>query len=145
LHVTVLARYSTVLRGQGTAVPLAASVVGRLGLGMTGFALLLLVRETTGSYAAAGLVAGTYALSFGALGPYRARSADRSGPIRVLMLTAVLHPLALVSLVAVAFAGAPTWALLPPAVLGGATVPPHGPVMRALWGRIVSGPARATA
>jgi hypothetical protein len=31
------------------------------------------------------------------------------------------------------------------AVLGGATVPPHGPVMRALWGRVVSGPALATA
>jgi MFS family permease len=103
--VTVLARYSAVLRGHGTAVPLAASVVGRLGLGMTGFALLLLVRDTSGSYAAAGLVAGTYALSFGALGPYRARSADRSGPIRVLIATAVVHPLALVALVATASAG----------------------------------------
>jgi MFS family permease len=120
-------------------------VVGRLGLGMTGFALLLLVRETSGSYAAAGAVAGTYALSFGALGPYRARSADRQGPIRVLLVTAVLHPLALVALVVTASAGAPVWALLLPAVLGGATVPPHGPVMRALWGRIVSGPALATA
>ena len=143
--MTVLARYSAVLRGHGTAVPLAASVVGRLGLGMTGFALLLLVRETSGSYAAAGLVAGTYALSFGALGPYRARSADRRGPIRVLLLTAVLHPVAVASLVAIALAGAPVWALLPSAVLGGATVPPHGPVMRALWGRLVTGPSLATA
>ena len=143
--MTVLARYSAVLRGHGTAVPLVASVVGRLGLGMTGFALLLLVRETSGSYAAAGAVAGTYALSFGALGPYRARSADRGGPIRVLLFTAVLHPLALIALVATASAGAPVWALLPSAVLGGATVPPHGPVMRNLWRKIVSGPALATA
>ena len=143
--MTVVAKYSAVLRGHGTAAPLVASVVGRLGLGMTGFALLLLVRETSGSYAAAGLVAGTYALSFGALGPYRARSADRKGPVPVLVLTAGLHPVALISLLAAASAGAPVWALLPPAVLGGATVPPHGPVMRALWGKIVSGPALATA
>jgi len=61
------------------------------------------------------------------------------------MLTALLHPLALVGLVLIASAGAPAWALLLPAVLGGATVPPHGPVMRALWGRVVAGPALATA
>ena len=143
--MTVLARYSAVLRGLGTASPLAASVVGRLGLGMTGFALLLLVRDTSGSYAAAGAVAGTYALSFGALGPSRARAADRQGPIRVLLITAVLHPLALVALVVTASSDAPFWWLLLPAVLGGATVPPHGPVMRALWGSLVTGPARATA
>jgi len=145
VHVTVLEKYAAVLRGSGTAVPLLASVVGRLGLGMTGFALLLLVRDATGSYAAAGLVAGTYALSFGALGPSRARAADRRGPIRVLLLTAVLHPLALIAIVVTASAGAPVWALLVPTVLGGATVPPHGPVMRALWGTVVSGPALATA
>ena len=141
----MLARYSAVLRGQGTAVPLIASVVGRLSLGMTGFGLLLLVRETTGSYASAGLVAGTYALSFGVFGPSRARAADRKGPVRALLLTAVLYPLALALLVALAVGGAPTWALLVPAVLGGAAVPPHGPVMRALWGQLLEGPARATA
>jgi len=141
----VLARYSAVLRGQGTAVPLLASVVGRLSLGMTGFGLLLLVRETTGSYASAGLVAGTYALSFGVFGPSRARAADRKGPVRALLVTAVLYPLALSLLVVLAAAGAPTWALLVPAALGGAAVPPHGPVMRALWGQLLEGPARATA
>lgn len=143
--MTVLTRYSAVLRGQGTAVPLVASVVGRLSLGMTGFGLLLLVRETTGSYASAGLVAGTYALSFGVFGPSRARAADRKGPVRALLVTAVLYPLALALLVVLAAAGAPTWWLLVPAALGGAAVPPHGPVMRALWGQLLEGPARATA
>lgn len=143
--MTVLARYAAVLRGQGTAVPLVASIVGRLSLGMAGLGLLLLVRETTGSYASAGLVAGTYALSFGVFGPSRARAADRKGPVPALLLTAVLYPLALVVLVALAVGGAPTWALLVPAALGGAAVPPHGPVMRALWGQKLEGTARATA
>ena len=143
--MSVLARYSAVLRGHGTAVPLVASVVGRLSLGMTGLALLLLVKDATGSYASAGLVSACYALAFGVFGPSRARSADRRGPVRVLLLTAVLHPLALVVLVLVAAADLPTWALVPPAVVGGATVPPLGPVMRAIWGALLEGPLRATA
>lgn len=133
------------LRGHGTAVPLVASVVGRLSLGMTGLALLLLVKDTTGSYAAAGLVSACYALAFGVFGPSRARSADRRGPVRVLLLTAVLHPLSLIALVLVAASGLPTWVLVLPAVLGGATVPPLGPVMRAIWGALLVGPQRATA
>lgn len=143
--VTVLARYATVLRGHGTALPLVASIVGRLSLGMTTLALLLLVRDSTGSYASAGLVSAAYALAFGVFGPSRARAADRNGPVRTLLLTAAVHPVLLCALVALAAAEAPTWALLPPAMLGGATVPPHGPVMRALWGSLLDGPARATA
>jgi MFS family permease len=143
--VTVFARYGEVLRGRGTAVPLVASIVGRLSLGMTTLALLLLVRDTSGSYASAGMVCASYAFAFGLLGPSRARAADRSGPVRALLATAVVHPVALAVLVALAVADAPTWALLPPAVLGGASVPPHGPVMRALWGSLLDGPLRATA
>lgn len=143
--MTVLSRYSSVLRGHGTALPLTASIVGRLGLGMTTLALLLLVLETTGSYAAAGLVSAAYALGFGVLGPSRARAADRTGPVRALLLTAAVHPALLVLLVALAVAQAPTWVLVLPAVLGGASVPPHGPVMRALWGSLLDGPLRATA
>ena len=145
LPVTVLHRYATVLRGRGTAAPLTASIVGRLSLGMSGLALLLLVRDTTGSYASAGLVSAAYALAFGLFGPSRARAADRRGPVRALLLTAAVHPVALVALVLLAAEGAPTWTLVLPAVLGGATVPPHGPVMRALWGSLLTGPARATA
>ena len=143
--VTVLARYGTVLRGRGTAAPLTASVVGRLSLGTSSLALLLLVRERTGSYAIAGLVTGAYALAFGLLGPALARLADRVGPVPVLRLTGVVHPLLLLAVVAVAHADLPLAALLVPAVLAGATVPPLGPVMRALWAARLSGPSLATA
>ena len=143
--VTVFARYAAVLRGHGTAVPLAASIVGRLSLGTTSLALLLLVRSTTGSYAAAGLVAGAYALSFGVLGPVLARLADRTGPVPVLRLTASVHPVLLLAIVLAAREGVPLPVLLVPTVLAGASVPPLGPVMRALWGSVLSGPALATA
>jgi MFS family permease len=143
--VTVFARYRSVLRGQGTAAPLTASLVGRRSLGTASLALLLLVRERTGSYATAGLVAGAYALAFGLLGPVLARLADRTGPVRVLRLTGAVHPLLLLAVVVVAHTGAPVAVLLVAAVLAGATVPPLGPVMRALWATRLSGPSLATA
>ena len=143
--MTVFARYATVLRGQGTAVPLTASIVGRLSLGMTSLALLLLVRDTSGSYAVAGLVSGAYALSFGVLGPTLARLADRTGPVPALRLTAVVHPALLTVAVLAAHRDLPLLVLLLPTVLAGATVPPHGPVMRALWAHVLRGPALATA
>jgi MFS family permease len=135
--VTVFARYGAVLRGQGTATPLVASLVGRLSLGTTSLALLLLVRDTSGSYATAGIVSGAYALSFGVIGPAVARRADRSGPVPALRLTALAHPVLLVAAVVVASADAPLAALLVPTVLAGATVPPLGPVMRALWAAVL--------
>jgi MFS family permease len=143
--VTVFARYATVLRGQGTAVPLTASTLGRLALGATSLALLLLVRDTSGSYAVAGLVSGAYALSFGLVGPSVARLADRTGPVPALRLTALLHPALLVLVVLAARSGLPLPVLLLPTVLAGATVPPLGPVMRALWADVLRGPALATA
>ena len=143
--MAVLARYGDVLRGRGTAVPLVASIVGRLSLGMTSLALLLLVRAETGSYASAGLVSAAYALSYGVLGPARARSADRRGPRRALVLSGVVHPPLLVVLVLLAQGGAPVPVLLLAAVAGGASVPPLGPVMRALWGSLLTGRQLATA
>ena len=143
--MTVFARYASVLRGQGTAVPLTASIVGRLSLGTTSLALLLLVRDTSGSYAVAGLVSGAYALSFGLFGPSVARLADRTGPVPALRLTALLHPALLALVVVAARSDLPLAALLLPTVAAGATVPPLGPVMRALWAQVLRGPALATA
>ncbi|HWH27699.1 MAG TPA: MFS transporter [Mycobacteriales bacterium] len=142
---TALGRYSAVLRGTGAAAPLVASVLGRIPLGMTGLAVLLLVREATGSYAAAGLVSAAYALAFALVSPVRARSADRRGPRPVLAAMGLVHPLALGALVALAAGGAGPALLLAAAVAAGATVPPLGAVMRALWGQLVGGPALTTA
>lgn len=145
LRVTLLDRYGVVLRGTGAASPLAASIVGRFPLGMTGLALLLLVRESTGSYAAAGAVSAAYAVAFAVVSPRRARTADRTGPVRVLLLLAVLNPVGLVAIVLLAATEPPVWSLVALAVLTGATVPPIGAVMRALWGVVVPPSALPTA
>ena len=143
--MTPLARYGTVLRGTGAAGPLAASVIGRLPLGMTGLAVLLLVRDSTGSYAAAGAVSAAYALAFAVVTPARARTADRRGPVRILLLMGVLHPVVLLALVLLADVGAPVALLAVAAVLAGATVPPLSAVLRATWPRLVPASALPTA
>jgi MFS family permease len=135
--MSLLTRYDAVLRGTGAASPLAAGLVGRLSLGTTGLALLLLVRETTGSYAAAGAVAAAYAISFACFTPLRARRADRDGPRGILLICGLAHPAALVTLVLLAAADAGVAVLLAAAVVAGSTVPPISGVVRALWGTLV--------
>ncbi len=133
----VFRRYAEVLQPPGARPALTASVLGRLSLGMTGLALLILVRSVGGSYADAGFVSAAYAVSFAVGAPSRARAADRTGPGRVLLGCGVLHPLALGLLIALAEVGAPNLAVAGSAVLVGVTVPPLGSVMRALWGQLI--------
>lgn len=135
----VFRRYGEVLRPPGARAALIASVLGRLSLGMTGLALLILVRSVGGSYAGAGAVSAAYALAFAAGSPSRARAADRGGPVPVLRACGVLHPMAFALLICLAEAGAPTFVVALSAVLVGVTVPPLGSVMRALWGELIEG------
>lgn len=140
--MSLLTRYVALLRGTGAGPALLASLVGRLSLGTTGLALLLLVRLRTSSYASAGLVAAAFALSFAACAPARARRADRRGPRGVLLACAVLHPLTLVGVVLLARAQAGAAVLTGAALLAGGTVPPLGGVMRALWAGLAERDAR---
>lgn len=143
--MSVLTRYAEVLRVDGARTALGVSLIGRVSLGMTGLAILLLVRSGTGSYASAGLVSGAYALAFALGAPARARSADKNGPVRVLVACGLAHPLALATLVTLATLHAPVVEQAAAAVAAGLTLPPLGAVMRALWGELTDGAARATA
>lgn len=131
--VTWLDRYRTVLREGGVAPAFVASLIGRLSLGMTSLAILLLVRESSGSYGAAGVVSAAYAIAFAVGAPTRARIADRQGPVPIMIRCSIVQPLALLVLAVLAARDWPVATLLVPAVVGGLFVPPLGAVMRALW------------
>jgi len=135
--VGVFRKYGEVLSPPGARAALSASVLGRLALGMTGLAILLLVRKAAGSYTDAGFVSAAYAVSFAVAAPFRARAADRRGPSSVLRSTGIVQPLAFGLLVALADLHAPTVLMAAAAVLVGISVPPLGSVMRALWGELV--------
>ena len=134
---SLLGRYARVLRGTGAAPAVAASLVARLSLGTTGLSVLLLVRDTTGSYAVGGAVSAAFAVAFACVVPALARQADRRGPRGVLLVCALLHPCALAATVVLARAGAPAAVLVASALLAGACVPPVSGVVRALWARLV--------
>jgi len=109
-----------------------ASISGRLPASALGLVLILRTRELTGSFAAGGAVAGTYALANGVTGPLLGRLVDRRGQGTVLAPAGLLATCALV-----AFALLPHGVAVVPAIalaaLAGAAFPPLGPCLRTLW------------
>ncbi|GIE52681.1 MFS transporter [Amorphoplanes nipponensis] len=132
--MTALRQYLGVWQMPGGRVLLIVGILARLGIGMTPLALLLLVQDATGRYAAAGLAGGMYALAGAAISPVAGRLADRIGPSPVLWATAVLHPLALVGLLLVSRGGeAALPAIFVASALAGATYPPLTAAIRRAW------------
>jgi MFS family permease len=133
--------YGAILSSPGAARLLASALFARLPLGMASLAVLLLVRESTASFAAAGLVVGAYALGSAATAPLQGALIDRLGQARVLVPSAVLQASLLVGLTAAARAHAPVIVLVVFAALAGAAVPPLSASARALWPLVLRDPA----
>jgi MFS family permease len=128
--------YLDILRTPGIPRLLGSALVGRMPIGMAGLAIVLLVREAGGSYAAAGLVAGAYAVSLGLTAPVLGRLIDRVGQTPVLLACAVVSAAGFVGLAVAAEAGARTL-LTVFAAIGGAALPPVAACLRALWSELL--------
>ena len=87
-----LSRYSELFRVPGVRAALAASVVGRLPIGIAMLAILLFLQDRTGSFALAGAAGALYVLGLGTVAPFLGRMIDRLGPRRVLSVSAVICP-----------------------------------------------------
>jgi len=130
-------RYRAVLGLPGARGPVVLSALGSMPIGMFGLGILLLARDTTGSFAEAGRLVGAFGLA-NALGAVaQGRLMDRAGQPRVLRSAAAVHLPALVALVLAAEADAPGWALALCAVAGGLSLPQLPAAMRSLWGALV--------
>ena len=82
-----LARYAALLEPREMRQLFAASMIGRLPIGITGLAILILVQSATGSFARGGAATGCYVAGLAVVAPVLGR-ADRSlwtavGPDRV--------------------------------------------------------------
>jgi MFS family permease len=124
--------YRQILRVPHLAWLLWWSLVGRLPIGINGLAMVLFLREQTGSFTVPGAVAGGLALGIGAGAPFMGRLVDRQGT-RVLVPVAVLNAVTLLGLLALGFADAPAAILIAVAVLCGAMYPPSPSVLRSRY------------
>ncbi|MFG2455549.1 MFS transporter [Streptomyces sp. NPDC048523] len=127
------ANYRTLLRTSGAAAFFLPSVVGRVGLAMTGIGIVWLVHARTGSYAAAGLVTGGFAVADAVAGPQIGRLADRFGQTQVLPWALGAHAGAVALLLTGAVPD------LVAGVLVGATLPQLSALSAARWSALLSG------
>ena len=125
-----LARYTSLLALPDLRATFLASLLGRLPIGITGLAVLLLAQSTTGSFSRAGTTTACYVAGLGALAPTLGRLIDRNGPRQVLLACGLLYPLFLIALVASISVDVPVWTSLALAAAAGAAYPPITACMR---------------
>ena len=128
-----LGRYWQLLRHPGAPRLVVSVLIGRIPIGIFGLAIVLLVRQETGSFAQAGVASAAWALGAGLVAPLQGRLVDRFGQPAVLIPSTLLNATAVAAFVLGARAGADTWLLATFAGLGGAALPPLGACMRSVW------------
>jgi predicted MFS family arabinose efflux permease len=102
-------------------------------------AVVLLLRETSGSYATAGAVAAASALARAAGTPLLGRLGDRRGQAPVLLGTAAVNATMLAALLVDARQHAPAALLLALSAVHGASMPPLEACMATAWRRLTGG------
>lgn len=130
------ARYREFLALPGARRLLVGSLAGRLPLGMSSLAVLLLIHVTTGSFATAGVAVGAYTLSSAITTPIQGRLIDRIGGPPVLIAFALAQAAGMVALVVAAQLHAASPALIALSGLAGAMTPPLSASVRVMWPRI---------
>ncbi|MGP9017877.1 MFS transporter [Streptomyces sp. BR1] len=121
--------YRKVIALTGPVLPVV-SFLGRLPTAMCQLGSVLLVAETSGSLATAGLAGGALALGQTVGGPLLGRTADRHGQRTVVLVAALVNAVAVTALVVAALAHAGTGWLVLLGALAGASVPQVGPLAR---------------
>jgi MFS family permease len=124
--------YTRILRSPGVAIVVFATLIGRMPIGISGLAILLFVREVTGSFASAGLCAGALALGSAIGAPLEGRLIDRRG-VQTLLPLAVVHAAGLLAVLVAGEAAAPTPVLAGASLLAGIATPPVSSVLRSRW------------
>ncbi|MFJ3220368.1 MFS transporter [Kitasatospora sp. NPDC086801] len=125
--------YGTLLRTPGAWTFLAPALLARLPYAMLSMGILLLVKDTHGSYGTASTVAAVAAVAQALIGPQTGRLADRYGQTAVLVPTVVVHAASVGALIALALGHAPAWSLFLAAAPAGASVPQIGAMVRSRW------------
>ncbi len=122
----------------------ATSVLARLPLAMLSIGLLVHAQYLTGSFAAAGVVTGVYAIALGVGGPLLGRLVDRRGQTVVLLTSAAVAAALLVA-IALQPVGASLAVLLALAAGIGLVEPPVGACLRTQLPALIADPGAVRA
>ncbi|TMH69727.1 MAG: hypothetical protein E6H57_08995 [Betaproteobacteria bacterium] len=120
-----LAPYRGVLASRELRYLFAASIIGRLPIGMSGLAILLLVQGASESFAIGGAATGCYVAGLACVAPAIGRVIDRHGPRTMLISGALLFPASLAALLAAVSLRASSPWVFAFAAATGASFPPH--------------------
>jgi len=131
--VISLTRYSDLLAQPALRSAIAASVLGRLPIGITGLAILMLAQDSSGSFGLGGAVAACYVAGLATFAPLFGRVIDRYGPRSTLLACAFAFPAALAALVVALTSATPLWLAFALAAATGACFPPITVCMRTFF------------
>ena len=115
----------------------AFALLARMPFGVLPLSIVLLMRREDYDYGAIGAVLGAEALAVGLTAVFVGRLVDRMGQTPVLLTTAAITAVAIVTEAAAIVAGAPVVLLVAIAAVQGASVPPVSASMRSLWSDLV--------
>ncbi|MEV6013601.1 MFS transporter [Streptomyces sp. NPDC051976] len=121
------------MRTPGAGGFFAAAFPVRLGSAMQSLGIVLAVREGTGSFAAAGVVAGAFSLASAVASPQLARLMDRRGQDLVLLPCLLVYGSAMALLMLTIRAGGSHSALVACAGMAGMAAPQIGTLTAARW------------
>ncbi|WUD77547.1 MFS transporter [Streptomyces sp. NBC_00510] len=131
------ANYRSLLRTPGAAAFFLPASLGRVGIAMTGLSIVWLVHSHTGTFAAAGLVGGGFAVTDALVAPQLARLVDRFGQTRVLLPALLAHALAVAVLVSLVAADASGALMTLGGALVGASLPQLSAMSAARWAALL--------
>jgi MFS family permease len=137
--------YRALLRVPGVRWQALGGLLAQTTQGAGAIGIILVIRGHHGSLALAGAVVGAVSIAGGLARPAQGRFIDRRGARGLMAATGVVHPAAVVAIVALSDAHAAGVVLVALGVLAGAALPPVSTCMRVAWGTAMPGGDRTSA
>jgi MFS family permease len=122
-----------------------AGLLAQITQGSAGIGLILVIRGHSGSLALAGSVVGAVSIAAGLARPLQGRLIDRRGTSALMAACGVVHPAALIGIVALAGSRAPAFTMVVLGAVAGLALPPVSTSMRVVWADAVPETERTAA